>query len=141
MPKSTKPWGARLAELRRGTGLSAAAVVSRLEALGIALDRASIYAYEGGRVAAPDAAVLWGLSRIYNVSLEELVSALLDPRTQVSAPLPTAAHEQPSPAEIRLLSKLRRLRPAARKACIDFIDFQVLASERRVGRKRSRKKE
>jgi transcriptional regulator with XRE-family HTH domain len=115
--------------------------VSRLEALGIALDRASIYAYESGRVAAPDAAVLWGLARIYKVNLEELISALLDPRMQVTAPLPTVISEQASAAEIQLLIKLRRLRPATRKACVDFIDFQVLASERRVSRKRSRKKE
>ncbi len=135
--KLAKSWGVRLAELRRAAGLSAAAVVKHLAGFGIALDRASIYAYENGRVGAPDAAVVWGLARIYNVKLEDLVTALLDARTPI---IPQTRRQaslvQFTSAEMKVLERLRELKPAARKSCIDFIDFQLAASMSR-GRKRS----
>jgi transcriptional regulator with XRE-family HTH domain len=130
-------WGAKLAELRRATGLSAAAVARDLGELGVALDRASIYAYEAGRVAAPDAAVVWGLARIYGVKLEDLVNALVDERAisrLVSSNRPPKL--RPSRAELHVLERLRQLSPTARKACLDFIDFQLRPSPPRRGPKR-----
>ena len=135
MPGRVAEWGATLAQLRNSTGLSAAAVVSDLKVFGINLDRASIYAYEAGRVAAPDAAVVWGLARIYGVRLDELISTLVDvratnrpgalDRTKRLAVLNRSKQLRPSSAELQVIERLRRLNSKARKACLDFIDFQL----------------
>jgi transcriptional regulator with XRE-family HTH domain len=137
MVRAAKTWGARLSELRQATGLSAAAVVKQLAEFGIVLDRASIYAYENGRVAAPDAAVVWGLARIYNVKLEDLVEALVDARAPMTAQPQQSRRTTLSSDERRAVEGLRKLERPARKACLDFLDFQLTLAERRH-RKRSR---
>lgn len=136
MPGRPDDWGAKLAELRKSTGLSAAAVVNELKDLGIDLDRASIYAYEAGRVAAPDARVVWGLAQIYGVKLDELVGVLVDARVTLRPP----SSNQPSRlrlsrAEFQVLERLRKLTPSARKACLEFIDFQIQRSASKHRRK------
>jgi transcriptional regulator with XRE-family HTH domain len=141
MARVAKSWGTKIAQLRKGSGLSAAGVAKRLAGLGIPLDRASIYAYESGRVAAPDAVVLWGLAQIYGVDLEELVAALLDARKQVE-PRFNRMHRlvEPTSTEIAVLERFRKLTAAARKSCIDFLDYQLTMTERRRTRKSPRGK-
>ncbi|PYR29868.1 MAG: hypothetical protein DMF90_28910 [Acidobacteria bacterium] len=129
MAGQTSEWGAKLAELRKATGLSAAAVVKDLKELGIDLDRASIYAYEAGRVAAPAAAVVWGLARIYGVKLDDLVNALVDAKAIIRlTPSSRSAQRRLSRVELGVLDRLRKLTPTARKACLDFIGFQLRQS-------------
>jgi transcriptional regulator with XRE-family HTH domain len=124
-------WGAKLARLRNASGLSAAGVVRRLLELGVTLDRASIYAYEAGRVAAPDAAVVWGLAKVYGVKLDDLASALVDSRATSIVPAHRGQELRPSQAELKVLERLRALPAGARKACLEFIDFQHHKSHKR----------
>jgi transcriptional regulator with XRE-family HTH domain len=137
MASLVSEWGGKLAELRKSSGLSAAAVVKRLADFGIVLDRGSIYAYEAGRVAAPDAIVVWGLARVYRVKLEDLLNVLVDARAATRLVQSIRSREpEPSRAELDLLRRLRRLSPSARKACLDFIDFQLQRSHTGTDRRR-----
>jgi transcriptional regulator with XRE-family HTH domain len=122
-------WGASLAELRHAAGLSAAQVVGRLAEIGIEVDRASIYNYEAGKVPAPDAGVIWGLAHVYSVPIADLVGDLVADRIGESFGGPT--HGRPGPpenlsdSEIRLIVQWRKLTPHTRKACEEFIRFQL----------------
>src|SRR5437016_4323034 len=109
---SLRAWGTNLARLRQNASLSGADVVGRLASLGIRVDRRSIYAYEAGRIAAPDAGLVWGLSRIYGVSAEELISGLVLARTgQKQIPAHPGGSEQElirvSAEERELIQKVR----------------------------------
>jgi transcriptional regulator with XRE-family HTH domain len=139
---SAQRWGTALAELRQTSKLSAADVVKRLKALGIHVVRASIYAYEAGTVAAPDAGVVWALAQVYGVPVADLIRDLVADRNggQIVQGGKTR-REAPrglSEAEIDLLDLWRRLSPQQRKTCDEFIRFQARKpSERRPGHKRS----
>src|SRR5712691_2085907 len=89
-------WGVRLARLRQNAALSGGEVVNRLASFGIQANRRSIYAYEAGRIAAPDAGVVWALAKIYGIELEELISTLVVARTgqrPISPSIETSAQE------------------------------------------------
>src|SRR5437588_12733401 len=79
--QSLRTWGEHLVRLRQNVSLSGADVVVRLASLGIRVDRRSIYAYEAGRIAAPDAGVVWGLAKVYGVGADDLISLLVQART------------------------------------------------------------
>jgi transcriptional regulator with XRE-family HTH domain len=49
--------------------------------LGVSLDRSTLLQYERGTVGSPDPVVLWGLSRLYRVTLDDLVADLVRDRT------------------------------------------------------------
>src|SRR5579871_491571 len=121
-------WGRLLADLRREAGLTGNEVARRLEHLGIVIDRASIYAYENGRISAPDAGVVWGLAHIYGVPVEDLIATLVRSRTNraaASAPrLPMTPTLHVSDDERALIRTWRTLSPTAKRACQQFIDFQ-----------------
>lgn len=78
-----KAFGGRLTALRDGR--SRGVIIKRLEALGVAFDESSLFQYEAGTVWAPDVGVLWGLSRVYGVGLNELVALLRANRTKTDA--------------------------------------------------------
>src|SRR5712692_3865499 len=78
---SLRAWGSHLTRLRQNAALSGAEVSKRLARLGLHIDRRTIYAYEAGRIGAPDAGVLWGLAKVYGVSPEELAMTLVQYRT------------------------------------------------------------
>jgi transcriptional regulator with XRE-family HTH domain len=54
----------------------------RLRDLGVPLDESTLVQYEKGTVWSPDVGVLWGLSRIYQVSIATLVSLLRENRAR-----------------------------------------------------------
>jgi len=128
--QSLHAWGARLAQLRRNAALTGAEVVAKLASLGIRLDRRTIYAYEAGRIAAPDAGAVWGLAKIYGVSVEELSSALVQSRTgQKPVGLQAGASGQDTVRvtieERDLIQQLRTLPSKSREACRDFVAFET----------------
>jgi hypothetical protein len=141
---SLHAWGAHLARLRQNAALSGAEVVVHLAALGVRMDRRSIYAYEGGRIAAPDSGAVWGLSKIYGVNTDDLISLLVQARTGQRL---TATHEgttgqesiRVSPEEREIVHQLRGLSSKARQACRDFIAFEAQRASAR-GHRRERSK-
>ena len=125
---STKSWGATLAARRRDIGLSAAAVARRLGQLGIQVDRGTIYAYEAGRIAAPDAGVVWGLASVYNVSADELIQSLVEARTGIvgrsQAPVDDGRTTVDlTKDEFDLIRKFRKLSARERFLCREFTEF------------------
>jgi transcriptional regulator with XRE-family HTH domain len=52
-----------------------------LLALGLSLDRSTLLQYERGTVGSPDPVVLWGLSRLYRVAVDDLIADLVRDRT------------------------------------------------------------
>jgi transcriptional regulator with XRE-family HTH domain len=134
LPKS---WGTTLAKLRQDAQLTGAEVARQLERLGIHLDRASVYAYEAGRVSAPDAGVIWGLARIYGVSVEGLITALVRSRTGRAGELPKDDGAHPtggfdlSDEERELVQEWRKLTHQGRRACREFVSFQLTTRERK----------
>lgn len=72
--------GKHLKDLRKGLRASREQISIRLEALNAPLGGSTLAQYEKGTVWAPDPAVLWGLSVIYKVPLEDFVRLLLDDR-------------------------------------------------------------
>jgi transcriptional regulator with XRE-family HTH domain len=123
-------WGASLAELRHSARLSAAQVVARLKPFGIQIERASIYAYEAGRVAAPDAGVIWGLAQVYGVGVADLIASLVSVRNGGDS-LDSGSFRTPERSpyglgddEHDLLQLWRRLTPQRRKVCREFIVFE-----------------
>jgi hypothetical protein len=132
-----KEWGTLLAKLRQRSELSGAAVVRRLSELGIKLDRRTLYTYEAGRVLAPDAAVVWGLSQIYAAKVEELLVALVASRNGGKLHVPVASLEVKrgrfslSLEEKRFLKLFRQLRVKQRSDCEKFVRFQLQESKNR----------
>jgi transcriptional regulator with XRE-family HTH domain len=57
-----------------------------LLALGLPLNRSTLLQYERGTVTSPDPAVLWGLSRLYHVTVDDLVLDLVRDRTHRPVP-------------------------------------------------------
>lgn len=84
--RSSKPrlrqFGDRLKALR-GTA-TRQEISNRLEALHAPLGGSTLAQYENGAVWAPDVAVLWGLSQIYKVSMDDLVDLLRTERARVT---------------------------------------------------------
>jgi transcriptional regulator with XRE-family HTH domain len=128
----SRRWGAALAELRHASRLSAAEVIKRLKALGLELDRASIYMYEAGKVSAPDAGVVWGLAQVYGVSVTDLIADLVTARNgapfgdrakvgQRAAGADVALSED----ETDLFQLWHRLSPQQKKASREFILFEL----------------
>ena|ERR1022692_704480 len=129
---SARRWGTALAELRHASRLSAAEVVKRLKALGLDLDRASIYMYEAGKVSAPDAGVVWGLAQVYGVSVTVLIADLVTARNGAPfgdrakvGPRAEGADVAPSEDETDLLQLWRRLSPQQKKSSREFILFEL----------------
>ena len=125
-----RQWGMRLARLRENAGLSGGKVVEKLLELGIKVDRRTIYAYEAGRIAAPDAGVVWGLAGIYNVDTADLIARLVACRT--GRLVTTAEKDAPldewvklSIEERKLFTQLRCLPARKRQTCLDFVAFQT----------------
>ena len=125
---SLRAWGTHLVRLRQNAGLSGAKVVNGLAALGIQIDRRTVYAYEAGRIAAPDAGVLWGLAQIYRVSADELVAALVSYRTgrpsTVLEPRSSDEMIRVTSTERDLIQDFRSLSAKDRHACGEFIKFE-----------------
>ena len=136
-----KAWGSLLAKLRHDIQLSGAEVVRRLEKLGIETDRASVYAYEAGRVSAPDAGLVWGLAHVYGVGTDELISALVAARSgQSMKPLQSnnrmqAAGFDLAKDEREIIMQFRKLPPRERRLCREFVFAQrrPLEKTNRVG--------
>jgi transcriptional regulator with XRE-family HTH domain len=125
---SAKSWGATLAMRRRDAGLSAAAVARRLGQLGITVDRGTIYAYEAGRITAPDAGVVWGLANIYKISVDALIQLLVEARTGVVVRTQLRIDDGRTTVELTreehdLLRRLRQLPARDRAMCREFIEF------------------
>jgi transcriptional regulator with XRE-family HTH domain len=132
--RPTRDWGAILRQLRQTLGMSGADVVARLKVLGVTLDRRTLYTYEAGRVRSPDAAVVWGLARIYGADLEDLIMSLVSNR---NAPTARAAEVRTSkPRELlrddsQLIQLFQNL-PAETKAEVEeFIQFHISRSRTR----------
>jgi transcriptional regulator with XRE-family HTH domain len=137
--QALRSWGAHLARLRENAGLSGAAVIARLASIGIRLDRRSIYAYEAGRIAAPDAGVVWGLAQIYGVDTDDLISALILARTGTRAQPPKCDPNLGetivvSNRERELVMQLRKMPHKSHQACQDFVAFE----SQRASTKRTR---
>lgn len=81
MPRLPR-FGGRLRELRGDA--SRQEISNRLHGLNVPLGGSTIKQYEDGAVWSPDPTVLWGLSRIYKVSFEDLVLLLRTERARVS---------------------------------------------------------
>src|SRR5690242_14113939 len=81
-------------------GLTLQRVSAKLAELGTPLGWSTLSQYENGTVTSPDAGVLWGLSRIYQTSLEQIVTLLtanrLRPEIIAVSDLLRHAHEQRS---------------------------------------------
>lgn len=73
-----KPFGEYLEGLRGK--VSRERISLKLAALGVPLGGSTLAQYEKGAVWAPDACVLWGLSTIYRVPIEDLVNRLRENR-------------------------------------------------------------
>jgi transcriptional regulator with XRE-family HTH domain len=58
----------------------------RLLAFGLSLDRSTLLQYERGTVRSPDPMVLWGLGRLYHVTVDDLVADLVRDRTGRAVP-------------------------------------------------------
>jgi len=138
-------WGASLAELRYEARLSATDVVRRLKDFGVQVDRASIYNYEAGKVSAPDAGVVWALAHIYGVSVEELIAGLVADRSgerpnqgRKTAPELQSQPAALSEAEATLIRLWRELPSHKRKACLEFVRFQLQEEPGETQRRRPR---
>jgi hypothetical protein len=88
-----------------------------------------LYQYEAGLVRAPDAAVLWGLARIYEVDFEALVCHLIDNRQNTK--IKTADSEAVPASDIALSAQeqqivkaLRAMPKDIREECIGFIEWR-----------------
>jgi hypothetical protein len=124
-----RAWGALLANLRERAELTGAQVVRRLATLGVRLDRRTLYTLRGGRVVAPDAAVVWGLAQIYEASVNDLLVTLVASRNAESVPATIDRHQPKGSGgrtdERELLGLLRQLPARARGECEQFIRFQA----------------
>lgn len=82
--RSTKPplkvFGRLLREARREA--TREQISKRLEKLGVPLGGSTLAQYEQGSVWAPDPGVLWGLSKIYRVALDDLILVLRENRAR-----------------------------------------------------------
>jgi hypothetical protein len=102
-PKRVKPkpiivpkWGAYLAALRGK--VRPGVVVRKLRKMGAEFEKMSSAQqtyYEQGRVERPDPVVLWGYSKIYDRSLEEIVRKLAEER-RANSDRETASESPPS---------------------------------------------
>jgi transcriptional regulator with XRE-family HTH domain len=79
-------FGELLRHLRERRKLSQGQVRNYLKNYGVTLSSAAMSRYEHGERAAPDPAVLYGMSKCYGVELEQLVAALVAERA--NKPLP-----------------------------------------------------
>lgn len=123
-PRDMVPFGKFLSRQRRAKHLSAEGVVRRMKHLGVQLDASTLYNYEAGTVRAPDPGVLWALSKIYAVSLDELIALLVSVRAGKGGVPPTAStnsepdgHDRTkllSAAERELLDEWSKLTPRGR---------------------------
>jgi hypothetical protein len=88
--------------------------------------------YEAGKVSAPDAGVVWGLAQVYGVSVADLIADLVTARNgapfgdrakggQRAAGADVALSED----ETDLLQLWHRLSPQQKKACREFILFEL----------------
>lgn len=70
------------------------------EKYGIKVDSSTLYNYEGGTVFAPDPGVLWGLAKLYDVDLEEMLTLLVMNRANQDAE--TLELQYSKPNEVRV---------------------------------------
>ena len=107
-------FGAQLLALRgkRSRGW----MCQQLTTFGLSLDRSTLLQYERGTVASPDPAILWGLGRLYHVSLDDLVLALMRDRTG----RPVLARDLRPPAldeeQLRIATFVGQIDDASRRA-------------------------
>lgn len=71
-----RAFGAWLESKRNAAKKTREQISIKLGDLGVPLGGSTLAQYEHGRVWAPDPGVLWGLARIYNSSLDEVVALL-----------------------------------------------------------------
>jgi transcriptional regulator with XRE-family HTH domain len=126
-------WGRALAASRSRLGLSAAAVAQRLQDLGLHVDRTTLYAYEAGRIVAPDAGVLWGLATLYRLPVDQLIASLVAARTGRKPHMSSSA--APTPYELNgeeraLIGSFRALSSKDRAACRAFAAFRQFEQQR-----------
>ena len=136
----TRTWGVILLRLRNDAGLTGSEVVRELDRLGVKLDRRTLYTYEAGRVSSPDAAVVWGLARVYRADAEELLRALVASRnaTDPTSKLVHLKRQRASeltPQELQLLGLFRKLPSELRAECEAFVRFQAERPRSNTGRK------
>src|SRR6266516_2277097 len=91
----TRSWGAILLQLRKDAGLTGSEVVGQLGSLGVKMDRRTLYTYEAGRVSSPDAAVVWGLAKVYGTDVEGLLGSLVASRNGADPSLSKPSLKQP----------------------------------------------
>jgi transcriptional regulator with XRE-family HTH domain len=139
-------WGLALAELRRACRLTASEVVKRLTAFGIEIDPASIYTYEAGKVYAPDAGVVWGLAQVYGVSVTDLIADLVADRSEgrsleghKASSRDQARSSTLSDTEANVIQLWRQLPAHKRKACEEFMRFQLQDEPGRAARRGPRR--
>lgn len=73
-------FGEYLRKAREKRGLSAGQVELQMERFGIPVAHAVLWRYEAGQVGSPDPAVLWALSRLYRISVDEMLGCLAKER-------------------------------------------------------------
>lgn len=129
-------FGAWLAQHRGDTSREAISI--RLSALQTPLGGSTLAQYESGAVWAPDAAVLWGLSHIYGVTLLETVTLLRLNRKYPDAAsaadlLRHASEVQPAPtlrgADATVAARLVELRAQVEKREARLRAVQDVADE------------
>jgi len=127
-PVRVRAFGKKLAELRGAR--SAEQVLIRARVLGIKLTASTLYQYEGGTVEAPDPGVLWALSKVYGVDLNDLIALLVanrnDPHLEELPPIAEGHVVLTDPADRTLFEALQGVPTATRNEMLDFLAFRSL---------------
>jgi transcriptional regulator with XRE-family HTH domain len=135
-----RPFGNYLSTRRQEKGLTAEGVIRRMKKVGVQLDQSTLYNYEAGTVSAPDAGVLWALSKIYAVSHEEMIALLVSVRAGNHDPsLPSGVSTNPEYDEVeeKLILAFRAARVEAKREILDLVDYVI---HKGGGAKRGEKK-
>lgn len=102
----------------------------RARALGIKLTASTLYQYEGGTVEAPDPGVLWALSKVYGVDLNDLISSLVanrnDPQLQALPPTVEADVVLTDAADRAIFELLHSVPAATRDEVLDFLTYRSM---------------
>jgi len=135
-PRAMVPFGRFLSARRRAKNLTAAGVVRRMKNFGVQLDQSTLYNYEAGTVSAPDPGVLWALSKIYDMALDELIALLVGVRNgKVDAPPPSILSRNPQfdESEEKLVLAFRGARVEAKRRILDFVEYEAHKRRRHAG--------
>jgi hypothetical protein len=104
---------------------------------GIKVDSSTLYNYEGGTVFAPDPGVLYGLSLVYELDLQTMMSLLLMNRGKPAAETLTVPETQQihvHPDDVPFIELGRRVSGWSRKWVLDDLRRAVEREEERAQR-------